>query len=263
MKAIVCVKQVPDTSGKVAVKENGQLDRASMMTITNPDDLNAIEAALQLKDQTGCEVVAISMGPPPAESMLRELLARGVDKAVLVSSREFGGSDTYATSQILAAAVRRVGVGPEDVVFCGRQAIDGDTAQVGPQIAEHLGLPVVSYTQDLKIDGDYAIVQRQFEDRYHVLKVKLPCLCTALAELNPPRYMTVGRLFDAFDQDVTTWGRKDLPTLEDKDMGLAGSPTKIARASDKVKKGKGVKVNLDAQESVKYLMDQLVERHVI
>ena len=150
MKAIVCVKQVPDTSGKVAVKENGQLDRASMMTITNPDDLNAIEAALQLKDQTGCEVVAISMGPPPAESMLRELLARGVDKAVLVSSREFGGSDTYATSQILAAAVRRVGVGPEDVVFCGRQAIDGDTAQVGPQIAEKLNLPQITYAADIK-----------------------------------------------------------------------------------------------------------------
>ncbi len=117
MKAIVCVKQVPDTSGKVAVKENGQLDRASMPAITNPDDLNAIEAALQLKDETGCEVVALSMGPPPAEGMIRELLARGVDRAVLVSGREFGGSDTYATSQILAAAVRRVGIGDEDAVY--------------------------------------------------------------------------------------------------------------------------------------------------
>ena len=179
---------------------------------------------------------------------------------ILVTDRVLGGADTWATSSTIAAALRNL---EYDLIITGRQAIDGDTAQVGPQIAEHLGLPVVSYTQDLKIDGDYAIVQRQFEDRYHVLKVKLPCLCTALAELNPPRYMTVGRLFDAFDQDVTTWGRKDLPTLEDKDMGLAGSPTKIARASDKVKKGKGVKVNLDAQESVKYLMDQLVERHVI
>ena len=136
MKAIVCVKQVPDTSGKVAVKADGTLDRASMATITNPDDLNALEAALKLKDATGCEVVVITMGPPPAEGMLRELLARGADKAVLVSGREFGGSDTFATSQILAAAVNKIGVGPEDVVFCGRQAIDGDTAQVGPQLAE-------------------------------------------------------------------------------------------------------------------------------
>ena len=132
MKAIVCVKQVPDTSGKVAVKPDGTLDRASMATITNPDDLNALEAALKLKDATGCEVVVVTMGPPPAEGMLRELLARGADKAVLVSGREFGGSDTFATSQILAAAVNKIGVGPEDVVFCGRQAIDGDTAQVGP-----------------------------------------------------------------------------------------------------------------------------------
>ena len=133
MKAIVCVKQVPDTSGKVAVKPDGTLDRASMATITNPDDLNALEAALQLKDATGCEVVVVTMGPPPAEGMLRELLARGADRAVLVSGREFGGSDTFATSQILAAAVNKIGVGPEDIVFCGRQAIDGDTAQVGPR----------------------------------------------------------------------------------------------------------------------------------
>ena len=114
MKAIVCVKQVPDTSGKVAVKPDGTLDRASMATITNPDDLNALEAALKLKDATGCEVVVVTMGPPPAEGMLRELLARGADKAVLVSGREFGGSDTFATSQILAAAVNKIGVGPED-----------------------------------------------------------------------------------------------------------------------------------------------------
>ena len=132
MKAIVCVKQVPDTQGKVAVKADGTMDRSAMATITNPDDLNAVEAALQLKDETGCEVVVVTMGPPPAEGMLRELMARGADRGVLVSGREFGGSDTFATSQILAAAVNKIGVGPEDIVFCGRQAIDGDTAQVGP-----------------------------------------------------------------------------------------------------------------------------------
>ena len=139
MKAIVCVKQVPDTQGKVAVKADGTMDRAAMATITNPDDLNAVEAALQLKDETGCEVVVVTMGPPPAEGMLRELMARGADRGVLVSGREFGGSDTFATSQILAAAVNKIGVGPEDIVFCGRQAIDGDTAQVGPQIASAPG----------------------------------------------------------------------------------------------------------------------------
>ena len=150
MKAIVCVKQVPDTQGKVAVKADGTMDRAAMATITNPDDLNAVEAALQLKDETGCEVVVVTMGPPPAEGMLRELMARGADRGVLVSGREFGGSDTFATSQILAAAVNKIGVGPEDIVFCGRQAIDGDTAQVGPQIAEKLHLPQVTYAADIQ-----------------------------------------------------------------------------------------------------------------
>ena len=172
MKAIVCVKQVPDTSGKVAVKADGTLDRASMATITNPDDLNALEAALKLKDATGCEVVVITMGPPPAEGMLRELLARGADKAVLVSGREFGGSDTFATSQILAAAVNKIGVGPEDVVFCGRQAIDGDTAQVGPQIAEKLHLPQVTYVADIQKDGNTLTVKRMLEDGYMTISAE-------------------------------------------------------------------------------------------
>jgi hypothetical protein len=118
MKIIVCVKQVPDTSGKVAVNPDGTLNRASMQTITNPDDLNAVEAALKLKDATGCRVTVVTMGPPPAEGMLRELLAMGADEAVLVSGREFGGSDTYATSQILAAAVKRIGVAPRTTSCC-------------------------------------------------------------------------------------------------------------------------------------------------
>ena len=127
MRIYVCVKQVPDTSGKVAVNENGTLNRASMETIVNPDDLSAMEQALEIKDQTGCRVTAVTMGPPPAEGMLRELIAMGADDGVLISGREFGGSDTYATSQIIAAAIRHLGLEEEDIIFCGRQAIDGDT----------------------------------------------------------------------------------------------------------------------------------------
>ena len=264
MKAIVCVKQVPDTSGKVSVKPDGTLDRASMATITNPDDLNALEAALKLKDATGCEVVVVTMGPPPAEGMLRELLARGADKAVLVSGREFGGSDTFATSQILAAAVNKIGVGPEDVVFCGRQAIDGDTAQVGPQIAEHLGLPVISYAQDIKVEGDKVIVQRQYDDRYHVVEAKMPCLITALSELNKPRYMTPGGIFDACKAEITTWGRADLKDVDDSNLGLKGSPTKIAKASDKVRKGAGEKIVPDSPEDgAAYIVAKFKEKHII
>ena len=159
MKILVCVKQVPDTSGKVAVNPDGTLNRASMQTIINPDDMNAVEAALALKDELGCKVVAFTMGPPPAEGMLRELMAMGVDEGVLITAREFGGSDTYATSQIIAAGIDTYGVDEDDVILAGRQAIDGDTAQVGPQIAEKLHLPQVTYAADIQKDGDTITVK--------------------------------------------------------------------------------------------------------
>ena len=150
-----------------------------------------------------------------------------------------------------------------DLIITGRQAIDGDTAQVGPQIAVHLGLPVISYAEDIKVEGDSVVVKRQYEDRYHVVKAKMPCLITALSELNEPRYMTPGGIFDAFDKEVTVWGRADLKDVDDSDLGLKGSPTKIAKASDKVPKGAGEKVNLDPTESVNYLMEKFKEKHII
>ena len=262
MKAIVCVKQVPDTSGKVAVKADGTLDRASMATITNPDDLNALEAALKLKDATGCEVVVVTMGPPPAEGMLRELLARGADKAVLVSGREFGGSDTFATSQILAAAVNKIGVGPEDVVFCGRQAIDGDTAQVGPQIGQRLGVPVVTYVQDYKVEGDKVIVQRQLEDGYEVIEVGMPCLLTAVKELNTPRYMSIGGIVDAYQKEITVWDHVAVD-LDPADCGLKASPTRVFRSFTPPQKGKGEMLEGSIQEMGAKLVGKLVEKHYI
>ena len=266
MKIYVCVKQVPDTSGKVAVNPDGTLNRASMQTIINPDDMNAVEAALKIKDATGCKVTVITMGPPPAAGMLRELMAMGADEGVLVSAREFGGSDTYATSQILAAALSTLGVEKDDIVMCGRQAIDGDTAQVGPQISEHLGLPVISYAQKIREVNEaekYIVVERQYDDRYHVVKAQLPCLLTALAELNEPRYMTPGGIFDAYAKEITVWGRKDLKDVEDSNLGLKGSPTQIAKASDKVRKGAGEKVELDPAASADYIVGKLAEKHII
>ena len=176
MKVIVCVKQVPDTSGKVAVNPDGTLNRASMATIINPDDKNAVEAALTLKDNTGCEVVVVTMGPPPAEGMLRELIAMGADRGVLVSAREFGGSDTFATSQILAAAIKKIGLENDDIVMCGRQAIDGDTAQVGSQIAEKLNIPQISYAAEITKDGNKVTVKRMLEDGYMLIETQTPCL---------------------------------------------------------------------------------------
>ena len=274
MKIIVCVKQVPDTSGKVAVKADGTMDRASMATIINPDDLNATEAALSMKDdilrqnpEASVKVIVVTMGPAQASSMLHELLAMGADEAVLVSGREFGGSDTFATSQILAAAIRRIGMEPDTVIFCGRQAIDGDTAQVGPQIAEHLDLPHVSYAESVSLLEDGRLeIWRQFEDRYHILHVKLPCLITVLSEAFEPRYMSVGGIVTAYDdKEITVWNYDFLKDVVDPDnTGLKGSPTKVRRSFTKQAKGKGTLMkDLDSRAAVEAIMETLKAKHII
>lgn len=233
MKVIVCVKQVPDTSGKVAVNPDGTLNRASMATIINPDDKNAIEAALSLKDNTGCEVVVVTMGPPPAEGMLRELIAMGADRGVLVSAREFGGSDTFATSQILAAAIKKIGLEDDDIVMCGRQAIDGDTAQVGSQIAEKLDIPQISYAAEITKDGAKVSVKRMLEDGYMTIETQTPCLITCIKELNKPRYMSVGGIFECYSKPVDVYDYntlKDDPLIDPTTIGLKGSPTNIFKS---------------------------------
>ena len=263
MKIVVCVKQVPDTAGGVKFNPDGTLDRASMLAIMNPDDKAGLEAALKLKDQYGAEVTVLTMGLPKATDVLREAIAMGADKGILVTDRVLGGADTWATSTTLAGALRNLDY---DLIITGRQAIDGDTAQVGPQIAEHLGLPVISYAQEISVDekAGTILVKRQYDDRYHMVEAKLPCLVTALSELGTPRYMTPGGIFDACKAEITTWGRADLKDVEDCNLGLAGSPTKIAKASDKVRKGAGEKVVPESSEdAVKYIVGKLTEKHVI
>lgn len=266
MKIIVCVKQVPDTSGKVAVNENGTLDRASMPTITNPDDLNAVEAALKLKDETGCKVIVVTMGPPPAEKMLREILARGADEGVLVSGREFGGSDTYATSQILAAAIKKIGLDADDIVFCGRQAIDGDTAQVGPQIAEKLGLPQVTYCAEMHKTGKTLTVRRMLEDGYMTIKVKTPCLITCIKELNVPRYMSVSGIFECYGKPLTVFdyeALKDEPLIDATTIGLKGSPTNIFKSFTPPPKGVGMMLEGSDRADCDKLAGMLAAKHII
>ena len=263
MKIVVCVKQVPDTKGGVKFKPDGTLDRGAMLAIMNPDDKAGLEAALRLKDQYGAEVTVLTMGLPKADAVLREAFAMGADKGILVTDRVLGGADTWATSSTIAGAIRNL---EYDLIITGRQAIDGDTAQVGPQISEHLNLPVISYAEEIKVDEKAKTVEvkRQFEDRYHIVKANMPCLVTALSELNEPRYMTPGGIFDAFEKEVTVWGRNDLKDVDDSNLGLKGSPTQIAKASDKVKKGQGEKVAPDsAEEAVDYIVGKLKEKHVI
>lgn len=266
MKVFVCVKQVPDTSGKVAVNPNGTLDRASMATIINPDDKNAVEAALQLKDNLGAKVVVITMGPPPAAEMLRELLAMGADEGVLVSAREFGGSDTFATSQILSAAIKKIGIEKDDIVLCGRQAIDGDTAQVGSQIAEKLGIPQVSYAADIEVDGNTVTVKRMLEDGHMTIQTQTPCLLTCIKELGEPRYMSVGGIFWAFEQEIKVLdyeALKDDPLIELDTIGLKGSPTNIFKSFTPPQKGKGVMLEGADKATCETLAGALLKKHII
>ena len=266
MKIIVSIKQVPDTSGKVAVNPDGTLNRASMQTITNPDDMNAVEAALKLKDATGCKVIVITMGPPPAAGMLRELMAMGADEGVLVSAREFGGSDTYATSQILAAAINKVGVEADDIVLCGRQAIDGDTAQVGPQIAEKLHLPQVTYAADIQKDGNTITVKRMLEDGYMTIKVQTPCLITCIKELNEPRYMSIGGIYETYSKPLATYDYeklKDHPLIDATTIGLKGSPTNIFKSFTPPQKGVGMMLEGAGKETCEKLAGILADKHII
>ena len=259
MKIVVCIKQVPDTKGGVQFNPDGTLNRAAMLTIMNPDDKAGLEAALRIKDEIGAEVTVLTMGLPKAADVLQEAIAMGADKGILVTDRVLGGADTWATSTTIAGALRKLDY---DLVITGRQAIDGDTAQVGPQIAEHLGLPVISYAQEIKVVGDSVEVKRMYDDGYHRVKAQMPCLITALAELNEPRYMTPGGIFDAVNAEITTLGRADLIDVDDSNIGLNGSPTKIARASDKVKKGQGEMAPEDA-DPVAYIVGKLKDKHVI
>ena len=261
MKILVCVKQVPDTNEVKIDPVKGTLIRDGVPSILNPDDANALEAALMLKDKDpDVEIAVLTMGPPQASYMLRECLAMGADEAYLLSDRAFGGADTCATSTTIAAGIRKVeGV---DVIFAGRQAIDGDTAQVGPQVAQRLGIPVVTYVQSIRMDEDKVTVQRQMEDGYEVVEVKLPCLLTCVKELNEPRYMSVGGIVDAYQKDITVWNHMDVE-LDPADCGLNASPTQVFRSFTPPQKGKGEMLSGTVQEMAEALVGKLAEKHLV
>ncbi len=261
MKIVVCVKQVPDTTEVKIDPVKGTLIRDGVPSILNPDDANALEAALQMKDKyDDVEVDVVTMGPPQATIMLRECLAMGADKAFLLSDRAFGGADTYATSATIAAGIKKIG--DYDIVFAGRQAIDGDTAQVGPQIAQRLNLPIVTYVQNIEADKEKAVVERQLEDGYEKIEVKYPCLLTCIKELNEPRYMSIGGIVDAFKKDVTVWNHKDV-ALSASNCGLNASPTQVNRSFTPPKKDPGVMLKGSIEDMTKELVNKLEEKHLI
>lgn len=264
MKIVVCMKQVPDTTEVKLDPEKGTLIREGVPSIINPDDKAGLEAALQLKDQfPGTEVTVLSMGLPQVDIAMRECMAMGADRTILLTDRPLGGADTWATSSTISAALKKIDY---DLIICGRQAIDGDTAQVGPQIAEHLHIPQISYVEAIEeVTDDHIVVRRQFEDRYHIIEAKLPCLITTLSELNEPRYMSIGGIFDAYrEKEVEIWSLENIKdTVDMSSIGLKGSPTRVAKSGTKEVKGKGEIFELNADEAVDKIIEKLSAKHLI
>ena len=263
MKIVVCIKQVPDTAEVKLDPKTNTLIREGVPSIINHDDKAGLEAALRLREQVGGTVTVVCMGPPQADVALREALAMGADEAYLLSAREFGGSDTYATATIIAAALKKIGF---DLVITGRQAIDGDTAQVGPQIAEKLEIPQVSYVADIRKDGDTLTVRRMLEDGYMTVQVQTPCLLTCIKELNTPRYMTIRGILDCDAEPVTVLdynALKDDPLIEVDTIGLKGSPTNIFKSFTPPRKGSGMMLEGSGKETVEKLFGILSAKHII
>lgn len=263
MDIIVCVKQVPDTNEVSLDPVKGTLIRDGVPSIINPEDKHALEAALRLKEEKGGTVTVISMGPPQADVALRETLAMGADRAILISDRAFAGSDTLATSYALSEAIRKIG--KFDLIFCGRQAIDGDTAQVGPQIAEHLDIPQVTYVEDFTINGDEVVVKRALEDGYEMIKTRLPLVLTAIKELNEVRYPSIGGIFSAYrEKEVELWTADTIGIKHRERLGLDGSPTKVKKVFTPEAKGQGQMVEgSTVEEKVKNLLDKLSAKKII
>ena len=259
MNIVVCVKQVPDTTVVKIDPKTGTLIRDGVPSIINPEDKHALEAALQLKEAHGGKVTVVSMGLPMAKAALREALCMGADEAILLTDRVLGGADTLATSKSLAGVIKKLDY---DIVFAGRQAIDGDTAQVGPEIAEHLNIPQVTYVQDVKVEGDSLIVNRALEDGHQIVEVKTPCLLTAIETLNEPRYMNVANIFATNDNDIKVMSADDID-VDKSELGLKGSPTKVKKSMTKEVKGAGELVKEGPKEAVAYVLGKLKEKHYI
>ncbi|PZN08368.1 MAG: electron transfer flavoprotein subunit beta [Bacillota bacterium] len=234
MHVVVCLKQVPDSSEMRINPKTGTLVRQGVTSIINPYDVHALEAALQIKDQFGGEVTVVSMGPPFFEQSLKEAVAVGADRTILVSDRAMAGADTFATSRVLAEAIRRIEreFGPVDLICCGRQTIDGDTGQVGPGIAARLDIPVLTYViriREVNPQGRYIVVERKVEGGRQVVRSTLPALLTVEKELNELRYASLPGMLRAARHKPIVWNRETLG-LDRTEVGLLGSPTIVAKS---------------------------------
>ncbi len=263
MNIIVLVKQVPDTTEVKLDPKTGSLIREGIESIINPDDRHALEAAVSLKEAHGGNITAISMGPHQAIDALSEALGMGADEGILLSDKAFAGADTWATSITLGKAIEKLG--DYDVILCGRQAIDGDTAQIGPQVADHLQLPQVTYVCEIEqIQKDSMIVKRRLEDGFERVQCNLPALLTIIGELNTPRHPLVGSLIDACKEKapIKVWNAADIG-VQTRDVGLEGSLTHVIKTFAPKFEREGEMLEGDTKEAVTSLIGKLKENRLI
>ncbi|MBE0477749.1 electron transfer flavoprotein subunit beta/FixA family protein [Candidatus Aerophobetes bacterium] len=263
MRIVVCIKQVPDTEELTKVKVNpvdNTIVREGIKNIINPFDENALEEALRIKEKNAASVTCISMGPPQAEDALRKALSMGVDEAILISDTCFAGSDTWATSYILSEAIKRLG--DFDLIIAGKQAIDGDTAQVGPGIAEHLGIPQLTYVRKIEIKNGMIRAERALEDYFEVVEIKLPALITVTKEINEPRYPSLRNLLKAKKIKIPLWDNRFLNLAQDK-IGLDGSPTRVIRTFTPGLPKKGEIIQGDIKEKADKIIEEIKKRNLL
>ena len=255
MHFVVCIKQVPDTNDVKIDPKTNTLMRDGVASIINPFDMYAIEEAIRLKDKYGGKVTAVTMGPPQAEAALREAISLGVNDAILVSDRAFAGSDTYATSYTLAMTLRKI----DDVslVICGKQASDGDTAQVGPGMATHLNMAQITYVRKIEeLDDAHIVAERLLESGYEVIESELPCLLTVVKEINEPRLPSLKGKMAARKAQITTWTASDIEA-DPEMLGLEGSPTKVVKIFTPERHTEGEMLEGEPNEIVEQLVEKL------
>jgi len=262
-RIIVPVKQVPDMSKVKFDNDIGRIDRSSAGAEINPFDLNALEAAVQIKDKLGGTVTAISMGPLKAESALRDALSRGADDAILLSDRVFAGADTLATSYTLAVAIRKLG--GFDLIICGEKTVDGDTGQVGPEIAEHLGMPHVAYVSEIKEAGEKMVLVCEMEGDRYLIESGFPLLITVTKDINVPRLPSLRNTLKARKAEIKIWTAADLTSNVDQSrFGAQGSPTRVYRVTIPAEEGrKGEILKGTADEAVRRVADAFEERRIL
>lgn len=254
MNIVVCIKQVPDSAEVRINPETNTLIRDGVPNIINPYDMHAVEAGLQIKETVGGKITALTMGPPQADTALREIISMGVDDAVLLTDRAFAGADTWATAYTLSKAISKI---KPDIIICGKQAIDGDTAQVGPEIAEFLGIPHISYVRKIEdVKNDSIRVQRLMDEDYDVVESTLPVLLTVVRELNQPRLPSLKGKIAAKKAEIKKFGLKEIE-IDEKDSGLKGSPTQVKKIFAPEIRTDRKMLHGNTEEQVKQLVEAL------